>query len=242
MERCLSHLFSETEIKSKLPLKTWWAMLLVLPLSVRLIRFVVNHTSWSPNMITVAGVLLRLATAVLFLVATPLTLIFGALAYVAAYVCDCTDGAVARLTGKTSDFGRYLDHVSDLLGDIFILLALAYSQGLISAPWILAMVFMHVVECYNSYLSGFAMSSHVGVLGDFILFRWFNRYRTWFFERNMKSFFSFPDYTAFVFVLCPLLGIPSFGLLIGFYVLLVICFYTILSTFVSVHTSIRQFP
>lgn len=238
----LNYFVNQADIKSRLPLKTWWAMLLVLPLSVRLICFIVNRTSWSPNMITLSGLLLRLSTAVLFFLATPLTLMLGALAYIAAYVCDCTDGAVARLTGKTSELGRYLDHISDLLGDVLILLALVWSQDLIFAPWIWAMVFMQVAECYISYLNGFIIIHHEGGLDNFVLFRWFNRYRTWFFNRNIKSFFSFPDYTAFVFVLCPLLGIPAFGLQIGFYALLVICFYTILSTFVSVHTSIRQFP
>jgi len=235
-------LVSQADIKSRLPLKTWWAILLVLPLSIKLIYFIVNRTSLSPNMITVVGLLLRLTTVVLFFLATPLALIFGALAYIVAYVCDCTDGAVARLTGKTSEFGRYLDHISDLLGDILILLALAWSQGVVSASWIWAMVFMHVAECYISYMTGFAIRQHNGELGNFFLFRWFNLYRQWWFKRNIKSFFSFPDYTAFVFVLCPLLGVPTFGLQIGFYALLVICFYTVLSTFVAVHTSVRQFP
>ncbi|MCK4621003.1 MAG: CDP-alcohol phosphatidyltransferase family protein [Desulfuromonadales bacterium] len=217
-------------------------MLLVLPLSVRLICFITNRTQWSPNVITIVGLLLRLATAGLFLLASPLALMAGALIYVAAYVCDCTDGAVARLTGKTSEFGRYLDHISDLLGDILILLALAWSQNLIAAPWLWAMVFMHVAECYISYLCGFVIGHHEGGLGNFFVFRWFNRYRAWFFNRNIKSFFSFPDYTAFVFVLCPLLGVPVLGLQIGFYVLLIVVFYTVLSTFVAVHTSVKQYP
>jgi len=231
-----------SEVRSKLPLKTWWAILLVLPLSTRFICFIVNRTSWSPNLITVAGLLLRLTTAALFFLATPLSLILGALAYIAAYICDCTDGAVARLTGKTSEFGRYLDHISDLLGDILILLALSWSQNLISAPWIWAMVFMHVAECYISYLCGFVLKTHKGELSDFILFRWFNCYRSWFFKRNLKSFFSFPDYTALVFVVFPLLGLPSFGLQVGFYFLLIIVLYTVKSTFISIHTDVKMFP
>lgn len=217
-------------------------MLLVLPLSVRLIYFIINRTSWSPNMITVVGSLLRLTTAALFLWATPLSLISGAIAYSAAYVCDCTDGAVARITGQTSELGRYLDHISDLVGDVLILLALAWSQSLILTAWIWAMVFMHVAECYISYLSGFVLKQHEGGLGHFVLFRWFNRYRQWWFERNIKSFISFPDYTAMVFVLFPLLGLPKLGLTVGFWLLLVVVLYTVLSTFVSLHTTVKQFP
>jgi len=231
-----------SEVRSKLPLKTWWAILLVLPLSVRLIQLLVNRTSLSPNLITLLGLVLRLVTAGLFLSAGRIELVAGALCYVAAYVCDCTDGAVARLTGQTSEFGRYLDHVSDLLGDVLILLALAWSQGLIMQPWIWAMVFMHVAECYISYLCGFVLKTHEGGVGDFILFRWFNRYRSWFFSRNLKSFFSFPDYTALVFVVFPLLGLPLLGLKVGFYFLLIIVLYTVKSTFVSIHTDVKQFP
>jgi len=231
-----------SDVKSKLPLKTWWAILLVLPLSVRLIQFVVNRTRLSPNLITLLGLFLRLVTAGLFLSAGRIELVVGALCYTAAYVCDCTDGAVARLTGRTSEFGRYLDHISDLLGDVLILLALAWSQNLISTPWIWAMVFMHIAECYISYLCGFVVKNHEGGLSHFILFRWFNRYRLWFFERNIKSFFSFPDYTALVFVVFPLLGLPSLGLQVGFYFLLIIVLYTVKSTFVSIHTDVKQFP
>ncbi len=233
---------NRTTIIDGLPLKTWWATLLVLPLSVRLIHWLVNKTTISPNTITVIGLSLRLLTAALFAVGTPETLMGGALAYIAAYVCDCSDGAVARITGKTSEFGRYLDHVSDLAGDIIILLALAWSQHCINQPWLWAMVFMHVAECYISYLSGFVLASHNGTLGDVAPLRWFNRYRSWFFRRNLKSFLSFPDYTALVFVICPLLGVAAVGLHWGFYLLLAVCLYTVLSTFASIHSVEKRFP
>jgi len=230
------------DVRLRLPLKTWWAMLLVLPLSVRLICFIVTRTSLTPNMITIVGLLLRLITATLFLMATPSSFIFGALAYIAAYVCDCTDGAVARFTGKTSEFGRYLDHVSDLVGDILILFGLAWGQNLFLQPWIWAMVFMHIAESYISYLAGFALKNHAGALGNISVLSYFNRYRRWWFARNIKSFFSFPDYTALVFVFFPLFGAATLGLKIGFYFLLTIVSYTVLSTFVALHTGETRFP
>lgn len=241
MRRTLN-IVGHTEIKSKLPLKTWWAMVVVLPLSVRLIGFIVKRTSLSPNMITTAGLLLRLTTAVAFLLATPPAYAIGALVYITAYVCDCTDGAVARITGQTSEFGRYLDHVSDLLGDILILLALAWSQQMLYQPFVWAMVLLHMAECYISYLAVFALKQHDGQLGNFIMLRVFNRYREWWFKRNIKSFLSFPDYTAFVFVFFPLIGLPELGLKLGFWLLLVIVSYTILSTFTALHSQVRKFP
>ena len=233
---------SHTDIEAGLPLKTWWATILVLPISVRLIAYLVNRTDISPNTITVIGLSLRLLTALLFVMATPTAMFAGAMAYIAAYICDCSDGAVARIIGKTSEFGRYLDHVSDLVGDILILFALSWSQQLITQPWIWAMAFMHIAECYISYLSGFVLKSHVGSLGNFVLLRLFNRYRNWFFKRNLKSFFSFPDYTAAVFVIFPRMGLAEDGLKIGFWFLLLIIIYTVKSTFVSIHSEVKQFP
>lgn len=181
-------------------LKTWWALLCIYPLARHLTVFIVNRTRITPNQITFAAMGLRLVTAVCFFSGTRLGLIAGALTYYLAYVCDCTDGTVARIQRQASELGRYLDHVADLVGDILILASLAWSQGLLLTPMLLGMIFMHVAECYMSYQAGFAMSSENRGQSSFVLFGLVNRYRHWWFNRNIKSFFSFPDYTALVFV------------------------------------------
>jgi len=223
-------------------LKTWWALLFILPLSRRLVVFVVNRTRITPNQITFAAMGLRLVTAISFFSGTRAGLLVGAFSYYLAYVCDCADGTVARLTGQSSELGRYLDHVADLAGDVIILMALAWSQQMLMMPMVLGMLFMHVAECYISYLTGFALGQSPESGTDFVLFKLVNRYRNWWFSRNIKSFLSFPDYNAVVFVFCPLLGVPAAGLRIGFGLLVIICFYTVLSTFVSIHSGIRKFP
>ncbi|BCA80206.1 CDP-alcohol phosphatidyltransferase family protein [Desulfuromonas sp. AOP6] len=223
-------------------LKTWWALLFIYPLARRLTVLIVNRTRLTPNQITFFAMGLRGVTLLCFLQGERWALIGGALAYYLAYVCDCTDGTVARITGQTSELGRYLDHVADLVGDVVILLVLAGSQGLLGTPMIFGMMFMHVAESYISYLSGFAIATEKSDKPSFALFTLVNRYRRWWFDKNIKSFFSFPDYTAFIFVLFPLLGRPAAGLHIGFYLLLLIVFYTVFSTFVSIHTGERRFP
>jgi len=233
---------SLSQIEKVLPLKTWWATVFILPVSRRLIYLLVNKTNLSPNVITVVGLLLRLITALLFFLGWPLAYSVGALLYCLAYVCDCTDGAVARLTGNMSELGRYLDHISDLVGDLLILAALATSQGEFFSSWIWAMAFMHIAECYISYLVGFVLNCHEGTLGAVKVVGWFNQYRQWFFSRNFKSFLSFSDYTGLVFVVFPLFGFPALGLQVGFYLLLCVVCYTVLSTFVSVHSGVRLFP
>ncbi len=237
-----SQTINTTQADAAMSLKTWWALLLIYPLARRLTVFIVNRTRLTPNQVTFCAMGLRGVTLLCFLQGGRWGLVAGALAYYLAYVCDCTDGTVARITGQTSELGRYLDHVADLIGDVAILLALSWSQGLLPTPMIFGMMFMHVAECYISYLSGFAIDPERSELSLFAPFVLVNRYRRWWFDRNIKSFFSFPDYTALVFVLFPLLGKPVVGFYIGFYVLLTIVLYTVFSTFVSIHTGERRFP
>ncbi len=223
-------------------LKTWWALPFIQPVSRRLVVLVVNHTQITPNQITFAAMIFRAITAVAFFSNSREGLIAGAIFYYLAYVCDCTDGTVARLTGKTSELGRYLDHIADLVGDFLILSVLAWTQSMLLTPMIAGMLFMHLAECYVSYLAGTICRSGISSKSSFPPFNWFNVYRDWWFNRNIKSFFSFPDYTALIFVLFPLLNRPDQGIKIGFIVLLLISLYTIFSTFVSIHTGRKQFP
>jgi len=237
-----SHSIDIAQADAAMSLKTWWALLFIYPLARPLTVFIVNRTRITPNQVTFCAMGLRTVTLFCFLQGGRWWLIAGAATYFLAYVCDCTDGTVARLTGKTSELGRYLDHVADLIGDVAILLALAWYQGLLPSAWIFGMMFMHIAECYISYISGFAISPERREQPVFSLFNLVNRYRRWWFDRNVKSFLSFPDYTALVFVLFPLLGEPVLGLRIGFYFLLIIVFYTVFSTFISLHTGERRFP
>jgi phosphatidylglycerophosphate synthase len=234
--------FSIEQVETILPLKTWWASLLVLPLSRRLILFLANRTEVTPNQVTWMALFLRFIVAGYFAWGGGSGLLLGAIIYYFVYTLDCVDGGIARMRGMTSEFGRYLDHVSDLVGDLLILAALAWSQGIVMTPMILAMVFMHIAECYINYLAGFAIKINSDHNSSKSVFRLFNRYRQWWFARNAKSFFSFPDYTAFVFVFCPLIGAPLMGIKVGFYFLLAIVLYTVFSTFVSIHTKINLFP
>ncbi len=230
------------DVEKVLPLKSWWALMFVLPLVRPLTYVVVNRTSFTPNAITITSILFRIVTALTFLTSTREGYIIGAIAYYFAYLLDCMDGAVARLRKMSSEFGRYLDHFGDLGGDLMILSVLAFSHGLLATPMIMGMLYMHLTECYISFLSGNILLNTTASQSSFILFRLFNNYRDWWFKRNIKSFFSFPDYTALVFVVFPLFNRTNEGLKIGFFVLLLICLYTILSSFVSIITGRKQFP
>ena len=241
-------LFTLQDVETVLPLKSWWAMLAVLPLVRRLTLLTVNHTPITPNVITVASILLRLLAAWCYFEATRTSLVLGAVLFYFSYVLDCMDGAVARLKKRSSNFGRYLDHLGDLFGGTIAIAALAYGQDMLWTPLAAGLLFCHVAEYYISYLSSTILDLRKDQMVESSSF-WskgpvgaYVKYRRGFHERNMKSFFSFPDYEALVFLVFPLLGLPALGLTVGFVVVLVIILYTIFSTFVMLHSGGKVFP
>jgi phosphatidylglycerophosphate synthase len=234
------------DVERVLPLKSWWAMVAVLPLVRPLTVLVVNHTPLTPNIITLASIALRLVSALLFWTATPEGLLAGAAAFYLAYLLDCMDGAVARLKGMSSEFGRFLDHVGDMVGSLVSLAALAAGQHLLLTPMVAAMFFLHLAEYYISFLTSTILATEratpvspfwgKGVGGVCC------SYRGVFHRRNMKSFISFPEYEAVVFLLFPVLGAPQAGIKAGFWLLLLVVSYTIFSTFIAVQTGQKKFP
>ncbi|MCF6245782.1 MAG: CDP-alcohol phosphatidyltransferase family protein [Desulfobacula sp.] len=235
------------QVEDTLQLKTWWAIWGVLPLANRIVLIIVNHTKISPNIISIAAFFLRIISGISFLTGNWFFNIAGAVLFYFAYVLDCTDGPVARLTNKSSEFGRYLDHLSDLLGDLFILCCLAFGQGQLFSIMVISMCMMHIFEAYISYLTGFIVkdkkfytnsteNKFSGILG------FYQNYRNFFLKNNIKSFVSFPDYEFFVFIVFPVIGIPSKGIFIGFFILVCVVLYTIFSTFWAVHSGDGKFP
>lgn len=240
--------FTLQDVESVLPLKSWWAMLAVLPLVRRLTLLTVNCTPITPNVITIVSILLRLLAAWCYFEATRTSLALGAVLFYCSYVLDCMDGAVARLKKMSSSFGRYLDHMGDLLGGAIAVTALAYGQNMLWTSLAAGLLFCHVTEYYISYLSSNIIALRKGQSLEPSPF-WFKgligvymRYRQSFHDKNMKSFFSFPDYEALVFLVFPLIGLPALGLTVGFFVVLVIILYTIFSTFVMLHSGGKVFP
>lgn len=235
------------QVNDILQLKTWWAIWGVLPLANRMVLLIVNHTKISPNTISVFAFFLRIMSGISFLTGDWAFNIVGAAFFYFAYVFDCVDGPVARLTNQSSEFGRYLDHSSDLIGDLFILCCLLSGQGQLFSIIAISMCLMHIFEAYISYLSGFIIKDKLSdtnnrtheFSGILLLYQ---RYRLFFFNKNIKSFLSFPDYEFFIFIIFPIFNIESQGILIGFFILTSVILYTIFSTFWAIHSGGDQFP
>jgi phosphatidylglycerophosphate synthase len=84
-----------------------------IPYDQRVARVLVRplaRTPLTPNQITVATLVLALAGAGLFATGHPVAANWGAGLFVLARFLDHFDGELARLTGKTSRLGYYLDY------------------------------------------------------------------------------------------------------------------------------------
>jgi CDP-diacylglycerol--glycerol-3-phosphate 3-phosphatidyltransferase len=81
---------------------------------------IVTSSHITPNNLTVAGLLLSLATAPLIVSGH---FIIAAIVLLLAGVCDMLDGAVARISAQVTPFGAFLDSTSDRLAEGFVLAA-----------------------------------------------------------------------------------------------------------------------
>jgi phosphatidylglycerophosphate synthase len=92
---------------------SWWTVLLVDPLAVRLTRLVAPIRGITPNRVTLAAFAVGLLAAACFTQASRGWLIAGAACYYVSFLLDCVDGKVARLNGTGSIFGMWLDYILD---------------------------------------------------------------------------------------------------------------------------------
>ena len=232
------------QIEGTLQLKSWWAVIAILPFARRMIYYLVNYTNIKPNTITFISILIRFLSCLFFLKGTYIFLVLGGTCFQIAYLLDCIDGPIARLTNQTSTFGRYFDHMSDMLCGVFILLSFSYGQGLFLHPIIIAIIFVYISEYYITYLVNFVLECSIikKIASSNIFIKYFLKYRRFFFDKHLKSFVSLPDCDALLFFVFPILGMPKFGFYVYFYLIIIITLYKIFSSFISIHTEDKIFP
>jgi len=100
---------------------------------------------WSPNAVTVTGLILVAAASAAYVFHGNGIVFAGSLAV--AFAFDGLDGALARLTGRTSRFGGYLDAVIDRYQEIVVFAAIAWVRDL----WPLAFLLLSgaLLTSYN---------------------------------------------------------------------------------------------
>jgi hypothetical protein len=124
------------------------------PLAHRLARALVP-TGVSPNMVSVAGMLLVWAAAVSYTrMDWPLAAILGFTLHALWHVVDGADGDLARLTGKSSPTGELVDGVCDYAGHLilYVILGIFLSERLGLVAWVFAVAAgaSHVVQNHHA--------------------------------------------------------------------------------------------
>ncbi len=76
-----------------------------------------------PNTLTITGFLVTVAASLIL----ASDLVFGGILVMAGGIFDVLDGVVARVNGKKTRFGAFLDSVLDRLSDALILLAIGWN-------------------------------------------------------------------------------------------------------------------
>ena len=81
-------------------------------------------TGLSPNFWTVVGLIIALSSAVVYGMGIEFGLIIGGVLLLVSGFFDMVDGQVARVTGKTSKKGEYLDSMFDKISEVAIFLGI----------------------------------------------------------------------------------------------------------------------
>ena len=127
------------------------------------------RTRVTPNARTAAGVSLGLVASVLVFFENRNEWLFywsGAIVFVVGSVLDILDGALARVGGKTTPFGAFLDSTTDRIGEAAMLGAIGLIFSRHHHPVALALTFAAVA---GSFLVSYTRAKAEGLVlrGDF---------------------------------------------------------------------------
>jgi len=87
-----------------------------------------RRAGFSPNQVTLGSLAVTLVAALLAAFGDRTAWIFAAILVQAGFVLDCLDGQLARVTERVSDFGRYLDSLTDLIKVFALISAMTLSR------------------------------------------------------------------------------------------------------------------
>jgi len=120
--------FMVDEIKLREAIKKndgWWASIFSAPLANYLLRFIADFSWITPNHVTVFSLIIGIVASICFLIASPFSMIIGAILVQLSFIVDCMDGQLARYRQQFSVLGAWLDRVSDRVKDFFYFFTLA---------------------------------------------------------------------------------------------------------------------
>lgn len=95
----------------------------------RKLSLVAIDKGWTPNQITLASLAMAFVTALLFATGWHAALIVGAVLAQVSLIVDCSDGEVARYTGRSSRIGAWLDASTDRVKEYAMYAGLAFGAA-----------------------------------------------------------------------------------------------------------------
>jgi hypothetical protein len=205
------------DIRKTICLDSWWGRFFLDPFSIRLTWLVANFTRLTPNAVTLLTIPFSLASAAFFYLGQPMYLVFGAFLYEFGFLLDTIDGKLARLLGRSSRLGAFLDIYLDAISFFVNLFALILGQYRLHGEpnfLIIGMVylFLHMVQLLNKYIGLSTLGQNFkknfyddyeGIGGGKLL----GRIKRIFAKRRLSLvLFSTVEGEAFVFFFGPLTG------------------------------------
>lgn len=104
----------------------WWASVFSGPLANRLLEPICDITWLTPNQLTIFSFFIGLVAAYFFAKGDYPSLLVGAILVQLSFIVDCMDGQFARYSRKFSEFGAWLDRISDRIKDFAYFFSLAW--------------------------------------------------------------------------------------------------------------------
>ncbi len=94
------------------PVDAWWTVLVIDPISERILPRLLRYDAITPNRLTVLAGVLGTLSGLCFLAGLP---ILAGILFEVRFLADCLDGKVARLKGNGSPLGAFLDKIVDIV-------------------------------------------------------------------------------------------------------------------------------
>jgi phosphatidylglycerophosphate synthase len=92
----------------------------------RFLSKVLVHTPVSPNMVSIASILIGVIAAVFFAEGSFRSTLIGAILFQFSAIVDCVDGEIARILFKESPLGKWIDLVGDQIVHISVFAGVAF--------------------------------------------------------------------------------------------------------------------
>jgi phosphatidylglycerophosphate synthase len=115
------------------------------PIAFVLVKAIYS-TNITPNQLTVASILVSIASAIFYAIGTPLYVVIGAWLFLVHLVFDCMDGQLARMKKNGTAAGRIIDGVGDFVSTVVVFIGLAIGYQIVDYDpliwWLLVVLTM----------------------------------------------------------------------------------------------------